>query len=299
MLNEQMEISANIDWISVTYPFTDKRSERARVLPDDHNGANHLARASMGYDIAIMYQSGAMEMWHSKHPHMGIHVAYSAKSIAYACENFGMEQWEVLDYLSATAKMARLDVALDVANVPIDIRQLHADALNGKIKTRTKSIDYVESAKIGQEYGARTLYLGSMKKRKKLLRVYDKGMQLNLNKYLTRFELELHGAIANNAKGTLLDRVDRIASAISGMIRGYADMSEVLPVEIFTSDAIKIALPKYKKSDTAKWLVDVVAKTLAKEVYSDASVFTDFIERFKQEYAAIAEEWDRSHNENY
>lgn len=294
-----MEISANIDWISASYPSVGSIGERSRVLPDDHNNGNTIVRPTMGYNTALQYQSGAIEMWHTEHPNMGVHVVYSAKAIAHACENFGMEQWQIVDYLSLSGKITRLDVALDVANVPIDIRELHADALNGKIKTRTKSIDYVESAKVGQEYGARTLYLGSMKKRKKLLRIYDKGMQLNLDKYLTRFELETHGEIASNAAKQLLVDVESIASTIRGMIRGYADMSQSVPDEIFTSDAIKIALPKYKKSDTAKWLIDVVAKTLAKEVYSDANVFSDFIERFKQEYGAIASDWDRSNNANY
>lgn len=296
---EPMEISANIDWISATYPYTGDKKSIARVLPDDHNGEHTIIRATMGYDTALQYKSGAMMLWHTKHPNMGIHVVYSAKAIASACENFGIEQWEIIDYLSIDGKITRLDVALDVANVPIDIRQLHSDALSGKIKTRTKSIDYVESAKVGQEHGARTLYLGSMKKRKKLLRIYDKGMQLNLNNYLTRFELETHGQIAHNAALGLTQDIERMAQSISGMIKGYADMSQSVPSEVFTSDAIKIALPKYKKSDTANWLIDIVAKTLAKEVYSNPDVLKQFSERFIQEYGAIASEWDNSHNVNY
>lgn len=290
-----MEVSANIDWISSTYKYTDKRSERPRVLPDDHKAGYQVTKPKNGYDTAIMYPSGAMEMWNSKYPKMGIHVSYSAQAIAHACENFGCEQWEVLDYLSETGKLSRLDIALDVRNVQIDIRQLHQDALNGKIKTRVQSIDYVESAKRGQEFGARTLYIGSMKKRKKLLRVYDKGMQLNLDDYLTRFELETHGEIARNAALSLLDNIDHMASTISGMIRGYADMSESVPDEIFTSQSIKIALPKYKRSNTAQWLIDTVAKTLAKEVYTDYNVMESFMSRFKFEYEQILAE--RQYNE--
>lgn len=289
MSTEPMELSANIDWISVTYPYTAHRKQESRVLPDDHHNGFTQIRGFNGYDTALQYKSGAVELWHTKHQSMGIHVTYSAEAIAKACENFQCEQWEILDYLMQGAKLARLDIALDVKNIPIDIRQLHQDAISGKIKTRVKSLDYVERAKVGQETGARTLYFGSMTKRKKLLRVYDKGMQLNLDKHLTRFELETHGAIAQNAALKLMDNIDHMASTIQGMIRGYADMSQSLPGEIFTSDAIKIALPKYSKSNTAQWLIETVSKTLANEAFADYTVMQAFLDKFTEHYQNLVE----------
>lgn len=285
-----MELSTNIDWISVTYPHTAHRKEKPRVLPDDHNSGYQIVRGFNGYDTALQYKSGAVELWHTQHSSMGIHVVYSAEAIAKACENFNCEQWEILDYLMQGAKLSRLDIALDVKNVQIDIRQMHSDALAGKIKTRVKSLDYVERAKVGQEKGARTLYFGSMTKRKKLLRVYDKGMQLNLDNYLTRFELETHGAIAQNAAKQLMSDVVSMAKTIQGMIRGYADMSQSVPNEIFTSDAIKIALPKYEKSNTAQWLIEVVSKTLAREAANDYTVMQAFLDKFTQHYQSIINE---------
>ena len=280
-LPEQMELSTNIDWISVTYPFRYLDKDYPMVMPDDHKSGFQMVRGNNGYTQAKQYPSGALEMINHQHESMGVHVVYSAQAIAYACENFGCEQWEILDYLSQSAKISRLDIALDVHNVEIDIRQLHADALSGKIKTRVKTLDYVERAEIGQEKGARTLYFGSMTKRKKLLRVYDKGMQLNLDNYLTRFELETHGLIASNATKTLLSDIENMAQTIRAMISGYVNMRDSLPDEIFTNDDIKIALPKYKKSNTAEWLIGTVAKTLANEVYSDRSVFDEFISMFQ------------------
>lgn len=290
MSTEPMELSTNIDWISVTYPPTAHRKENTRVLPDDHHNGYQIVRGFNGYDTALKYKSGAIELWHTQHSSMGIHVVYSAEAIAKSCENFNCEQWEILDYLMQGAKLSRLDIALDVKNVPIDIRQMHADALSGKIKTRVKTLDYVERAKVGQEKGARTLYFGSMTKRKKLLRVYDKGMQLNLKNHLTRFELETHGTIAQNAAKQLMSDVEGIAKTIQGMIRGYADMSQSVPKEIFTSDAIKIALPKYEKSNTAQWLIEVVSKTLAKEAANDYTVMQAFLDKFTQHYQSIIDE---------
>ena len=138
-------------------------------------------------------------MGSSERHDMGIHVTYSARAIANAMVEFDCTQEQLLHYLMRGAKLSRLDVCFDLQNSEIDIHSLYRDAKEGNVHTRSKSIGFVESAKIGREKGSQTLYIGSQKKRKKLLRVYDKGEQLGLGIDLKRFELEMRGDIANNA----------------------------------------------------------------------------------------------------
>jgi len=290
MSTKQMEVSANIDWISATYPDIKFRDNNSAVLPDDYHNGFSLVKPVNGYQTAVRYNSGAMEMWHTNYPDMGIHVIYSGQAIRNACETFNCEQYEILDYLMLGAKIVRLDMALDVENVDIDIQNIHTEFKKGNVKTRAKTSDYMERATSGNEKGAATCYIGSTHKRKKLLRVYDKGEQLGLDTLLTRFELETHGTIANNAAKELMVKPDILGSKISGMVKGYADLSKQVPDGIFNSDSIKIALPKYQKSDTAKWLVDVVAKTLANEAFSDYTVMERFLEKFRYEYDNLINE---------
>jgi len=290
-------VSAHCDWISATYKNDHTRSGKANVLPDDHASGFSIIRANNGYDTAKQYRSGAIEQWNSKHPDMGIHVTYTAQALREAQVNFNVDANGILDYIMLGAKITRLDVCLDIENAEIDIRQLHADLVSGKAKTRATTFDFMERAKKGQESGAMTTYVGSMKKRKKLLRVYDKGKQLGLDTLLTRFELETHGTIANNAAIILQSDMSDNGKIIAGMIKGYADFSGTHVGKYFEADEIKIALPKYQKSDTAKWLIEVVAKTLANEAYRDYNVKETFEQYFQFHYNNLINSED--YNENH
>ena len=279
----QAEISAHIDWISVTYPHAYIRENSGRgVLADDFTGGFQTVRGTMGYAQARQYESGAIMQWHDRHPSMGVHVTYTAQALHYASENFGLSQVEILETLSEFGRVSRCDMCVDVANVDIDINALYNQAKSGIVKSRAKQFSYVENAKSGNEKGARTFYIGSMTKRKKLLRVYDKGMQLNLDNFLTRFELETHGQVAQTAVKGVIASAENSADTIRGMINGYADFSNTQVGQYLSSScAIKLSHPKYQKSNTAQWLVDVVAKTLANEVYSSPNLMSEFMDRFK------------------
>jgi hypothetical protein len=269
------------------------------VLGDDYISGYEKVRGTMGYTSAKRYHSGAIEQYNPLNPSMGIHVTYSSQAILKACEEFICEQDEILLYLATNGNISRLDLAMDIDNIRIDIRSVFHELLQGVIKSRAKIFDYVESAQSGQEIGARTAYIGSMKKRKKLLRIYDKGMQMNLERYKTRLELETHGAIAKNAASGVLSHIHAIPQAIAGMIKGYADFTESEELgKFFTNvSAIKLALPQYKKSDTAKWLIEVVAPTLAREASKDYNVAQEFLKAFQYEYDLIQKSLE--YNEGY
>lgn len=276
----QAQVSAHIDWISVTHQYdTMAESPETGILTDDFMASYNNVRGRMGYTSAREYSSGAICMWNEQQKSMGVHVTYSAQAIRYAAENFNLSQQEILERLSANGRISRLDICVDVANVEIDIRKIYTQARDGTIKTRAKQFDYVESAGAGNEIGARTAYIGSMTKRKKLVRVYDKGKQLKLENFLTRFEMETHGLPAQQAGKELLKAQDSMAETIRAIINGYADFSGSVAGKYLASDsAIKLSHPKYQKSDTANWLVGTVAKTLANEVYRDTGVFDAFIQ---------------------
>jgi hypothetical protein len=287
-ITSERKISACIDWISATYPYAYRAKNQPTVLPDDWIGGFEKVHGINGYSHAKLYQSGALECYHPEQEQMGIHVIYTAQSLLSACENYNCSQYEILDYFSESAKITRLDLALDAENIEIDIRKLYEQMLTGIVVSRARTFDFTESAKAGNEIGARTAYVGSMRNRKKLLRTYDKGMQMNLDHYLIRFELETHGGIAQNAACLLLDDISRMQETIAGMIQGYADFSKSVAAPVFADVAsIKIGLPRYQRSDTANWLINSVAKTLAKETDKDPFVAQAFLSKFQQEYEAI------------
>jgi len=79
--------------------------------------------------------------------------------------------------------------------------------------------------------------------------------------------------------------------AIAGLIKGYADFTNTDAGFAFSSTTpIKASHPQYRKSDTAKWLIETVAKTLAKEVNSDYNVLDDFMSAFKYHLTQFAQD---------
>lgn len=277
--------------------------ENGLVLMHDFNKPYRVVKANNGYTNARQYVSGAIVQWHPAHPTMGIHCTYPAQALAYAADNFGLSQAEILSELSQYGRISRLDVCLDIDGMDIDIMSLYKQALSGEIKTRAKQFGYVESAQKGKgtnvkdETGAATTYIGSMHKRKKLLRVYDKGRQLNLDDFKIRFELEQHGQLAQASAMILNKEPDKMHANIAGLIRGYADFENTPVGFAFAEHAkIKASHPQYKKSDTAKWLIETVAKTLAKEVNADYNVLDDFMSAFKYHLTSLAAEMVDNHD---
>lgn len=245
------------------------------------------AKARNGYSEAYRFPSGAILMQNPDVERMGTHVIYSAKAIAN-CENmYDVKQFGLLEYIAKNAKITRLDIRFDYIDHDVDIRALYDEIVSGKHKTRAKSFAYVESAKSGQETGASTCYVGSQKKRKKLLRIYDKGAQTGLDDFWTRYELEFRGGTSQNAANDLLITGEkRRGSKILEMINGYIDLSGT--IEAFADiEGVKVSVPKYEKSDTAKWLLTTVAKTLAKECHLDNSLYEQFVHEFAQEFRRL------------
>src|SRR5688572_11585032 len=140
---QTVKLSAHIDWISYTANAISNRSaDEGLVLFQDWQQPYEIVRANNGYTNARKYVSGAIVQWHPKQPKMGIHCTYSAQALAYAADNFGLSQSEILAELSQYGRVSRLDVCLDIEGMDIDIMSLYKKALSGKIKTRAKQFGY-------------------------------------------------------------------------------------------------------------------------------------------------------------
>jgi len=280
-----MDLLAGIDWISCTFPYEYSSRWKSCVHPAD---TNHYieSKARNGYQHATTYASGAVVMVNHDRPEMGWHVIYTARAINQLKEISGVTQKQLLQHLSSGAKVSRLDIKLDVKDSGLIIEDLYNDAKAGRIETKSRSVGYVESAKTGDEIGAATCYVGSMKKRKKLLRVYDKTAQSQGFGDLKRFELELRSRAA-------LAPVKRLKSTneqqwgeiIGGLIKGFCYWPEnPAIIEIFNDlTAIKIGVTQEPVGNTKLWLLNVCAPVLAKQSILDSSLFGEFWERVAEE----------------
>lgn len=241
-----------------------------------------------GYTSGMRCKSGATIAWNDERPDMGTHVVYSATAIKKASEEFGLTQDRILHYLTEFAHVARLDLRVDAQNYQVNIKSLYEQAIAGDVRTRSKSTAFVDSGGIGsKEAGASTVYIGSQKNRKKLLRVYDKGSQLGINIDLTRFEIEYHGKIAQNAAKSLKStKFEDYGVVMKGMIRDYADWTDDETFqEIFgNAERIPVSVPQAGDTNTVQWLLGTIAPILARELVRDFSIADRFGEIVEYEY---------------
>jgi len=220
---------------------------------------------------------------------MGIHVVYSASAIAQMYDLYGVSQKQLLEHMCNGAKIARMDVRLDCEDSGLDIEHLYKSAKLGQIETLARSVGYQESAKTGNENGAPTCYIGSLKKRTKLLRVYDKGAQNGELIDLKRFELELHGHAAKTAaNGLKTADLSDWAASIGSLIKGYCYWPGDKIVEDIFSDFSRwvIRVPEVLPGNTVTWLLEVCAPVLARQAVFDSGLLVEFMHRVTEELTA-------------
>ena len=280
-----MDLLAGLDWISCTFPYEYPNRWMTCVHPADTDRRIE-SKARNGYQHATTYASGAIEMVNHDRPEMGRHVIYSARAINQLEVLAGVTQKQLLHHLSDNAKISRIDLKLDVQDSGLIIEDLYKDAKAGHIETKSRTVGYVESAKTGNENGAATCYIGSMKKRKKLLRVYDKAAQSEAFGDLKRFELELRSKTTQKPVKRLKSaNMDKWGLIIGGLIKGfcYWPKNKAI-VSVFENMAeIKIGVTQEPVGNTKLWLLNVCAPVLAKQSILDSSLFDEFWQRVADE----------------
>ncbi len=284
-----MELSTGLDWISVTFPHDFPQRWQTCVHPADTETMRDT-KPRNGYSRATVHASGATQSTNDNRPDMGIHIVYSGSAIAQMFDLYGVSQKQLLEHLCNGAKVARIDVRLDCEDSGLDIESLYKSARAGNVETKARSVGYQESAKTGNAHGAPTCYVGSLKRRTKLLRVYDKGMQTGGFIDLKRFELELHrqGAVTA-ANGLNAADLTDWASHIGSLIKGYCYWPSDNIVETIFSDYSKWVLnvPEVLPGNTVKWLLEVCAPVLAREAAFDSGLIVEFMHRVTEQLEAI------------
>lgn len=275
-----MDLSAGIDWISCTLPRKKAEERHAEIVPFEGQSQG-LKRGKLGYMIAEKYPSGAIRLSTPEDSRMGVHLIYSSQAIAYCVQEYAITDLALLTHLCEFGRVGRLDLRLDATGKRVNIRRLYEEALKGKAVKRSDKVQFVESAETGNERGAATCYIGSMKKRTKLLRVYDKGAQIGATIPHTRFEIEHRGKIATNAANRLKTANNEdYGELVLAIIKDYCHWPQYPTVARIFDDInpVRISVPVHVHGNTVKWLLDTVAPTLAREIALNPIVLSEFMQ---------------------
>lgn len=290
-----MELSALIDWISVTargtsigYLSPDAVMRTIKIaLPVNLAKEKWVqVRAHNGYKIALQSESGVLASSNPSRQDMGVHFTYSGTALSSLNNEITGKQL-IENHSSRDHRFSRIDVAIDAINSELSIETIATHLKEKKAKTLARTAPNIDD-KLDDGHSQ---YVGSLKNRTKLLRVYDKAFEQKIEGDWKRIEFSGYGDNAVTMASKIESCLD-LPPLIQALIVGYCDFPEYdLWSEIMGSNSVKIAVPEKEKGNTRKWLLEICAKALAKEYYLDNGFMHDFMEAFNEELNEIESEF--------
>lgn len=264
-----MNTAWSIDWLSGTF-----KGQVRDIDIRKHTSFGYKLRAwaemqaRFGYSSAMIHPFGHYVMTNQGRPEMGVHLAYTGRALRAIAEQ-GIEASSLVQwFVESGANITRLDLAIDVFDVEIDPMAL---AQCARVKTEPGTARKWSFVK-GHDNGC-TAYVGS-RKSEKFLRIYDKAAEQGRNDILwTRFELELKGDSARAASRAMSDMTpDERPIYIKGLMRALFNPDDTMYQEIMNCPAAVLKTTKDTDDNTLDWLMNSVAKTIAKTMMRRADV---------------------------
>lgn len=262
-----MNTAWSIDWLSGTF--------KGNVTDMDIRKATQFGfplktwtptQPKFGYGQAFLHPLGHLVMANYSRPEMGVHLAFGGRALHSLAEG-GQPATNLLAWMmNEGAKITRLDLAIDVFDLAIDPIAL---AKCERVKNDPGSAK--KWSFVGGHDEGKTAYIGS-RKSEKFLRIYDKARQTGRDDILwTRFELELKGdaARAAGAQMMLLSDLER-PIYIKGLIRALFNPANDDFQAIMDAPAIALKTTKDTEDTTLKWLLNTVARSIAKTMMNRA-----------------------------
>lgn len=255
-----MHTNFAIDWIRVTtkeYAVSQLIQAYSFGFPVEEW---HTFSPKNGYNCGLQHPMGFAVMWSSVRDDMGVNMLFDGRS-CHELHEAGVDLLRVVkDFSDDGFKFTRLDLAIDIHGVDIDIVGLldceHTGSANN---------DPVLVQKGKQARGGATLYAGA-RQSEKFMRIYDKAKERKLPDIMwTRVELELKSVTATKIAAKIATMTyQEVSEMTRGMMRGVYDPDNKTFRDALAVDPIKIGSTKNEEHNTYEWIMTSVAKTMAK-----------------------------------
>ncbi len=254
MISSDTNISATIDWLSVT-------ATQMVHHPKFYTHHIDLKHGQLNYDCGIRYLDGRVELWHSRRPEMKVHLVMSGDCISRLCQEHDLTVWDILNHYSYTSP-SRVDLAVDITNGTLNINDMAVQLSSNQVDTKAEGGLLMSGT--GNQNGM-TLYVGSPGSDRRL-RVYDKAAETGKNGEWTRIELQLRQRAAKKTFITLMAR-NADPLVIPGLINDFASWPEY-PDWCLAIGSEKVKMSSMEKvvSNRRAWIFDTCAKAIANEL---------------------------------
>jgi len=258
----KLDVGFAMDWLSVTVKdVPDMTVARALLFGQDMTSYQEIHPMN-GYSWAVRHPFGHIVMSNLKRADMGVHVMFSGSALNELMKG-GVSPLSMIKWaLDQGAKVTRIDLSIDLYGTPVDMEKLYTSKqVKGAEGTSKKR------SKIQNDEGGYTIYFGS-RKSSKVLRVYNKAAEQNLPGVVwTRFEMEIREDAAHETAAAIVDMSPDEASFYTmGLIKGHYNADDELYQRLLQAPARYVSTTKDSSDATLNWLLNTVAKTLAKQM---------------------------------
>ncbi len=268
-------ISEKCHWIAYSVPYY-----KDQLWPNFISASGKEIRPIQHYTHGLEISNGGRVFWNERRPQMGRHVIFSGQ----CCDIIGVNLKECLSFVHLQGyKTTRLDLAIDVFNTNLSLSHMESLILRRELKTHAQVAPNIRDL-LGT---GKTVQLGKAGSGS-FLRVYDKAAEQKTTDGQTWIRIEISYG-ARKAKSALEAYLRD--NNIAGMVQDYVQFPTWRKWNRILSGP-KVAV-RYAKTqtNTRKWLLNSVAKTIAKEMlFDDGKEFkTLLMEMIDVEYKALCE----------
>jgi len=236
------------------------KHKRGAITPKSITHSYLEKKGRLGYKTSYVFDNGITHLWSDDRPE--IHIIYSGDTLRNVSEIMSIQQL-VQWHSDLGHRVSRIDTAIDVFETGLKITDFAKLWAKGNVKTRAKSAILISDPK--NETGD-TFYVGSLKKRRKLLRIYDKAKEQKVDKDWVRFEMQWGSGAARTASKQISETT-RLATTIKSQMRGYCDFRHKIWSRVFSGIEpmpVRHDVPS-GVSNTLKWLYETVLPAMVKQ----------------------------------
>lgn len=255
-----MELFFAVDWIRATT----KHHSISQVIEAFSYGFKFedwaTFRPKEGYDCGLQNPLGHQVMWCTYRDDMGVNIQFPGRA-CHELHDMGVNVLGIVQELSEeNFKFTRLDLAIDIKGVYIDIVGLldceHSGSANNDPELHMKG---------RKARGGATLYIGS-RQSDKYVRIYDKAKERKIKDVLwTRLEIELKKATATKiAKKMVGMSAEEAGIMAQQMIKGVYNPENEAIQNALRVEPMRVGSTKNEEHNTYDWIMGSVSKTLAR-----------------------------------
>jgi Replication initiation factor len=285
-VTKKLKTATTIDWYEGSLPEAcdgpAHLKETAARVTNTRAADWHDDKAFNRYNIGARHDSGARAL--TGRADMGTHLIVSGSALA-ALKTVDRSSVDLIALtLDYDMRPTRIDLAIDAIDSGFRFGAAFRELRAGRAETKASTWYLVQSGEDGW-----TLYIGAPQSDKHM-RVYNKEAELahkatappGITDWV-RVELVLMRSWARRAARVAVQ--DGAHTACVSYIRDFISMPTVNAwAEIVAGRVSLVGASTRKITDTKRWLLQVAARTLARETIADPTLYGQFIESVQQHY---------------